>query len=433
MGKGNGRTSRLPLKSTRPYRAKRAPGAGILRRWPPTPDSPERHARQGFSYYAFKGWPVASLQLTLSSELAEEVSRTESEIRRLNDDPPRTQLLEAVARQLLRAEAVASSRIEGLELSHRRLAEAAFDPGGTRGSAQSVYANVRAMEEAIVVAARPRALRVADLQAIHTTLFEGTRDERYAGVLREKQNWLGGSDYSPYGAAFIPVPESEVLPLLEDLCEFAERDDLPALLQAAIAHAQFETIHPFIDGNGRVGRCLIHLILKRRGLAPHYVPPISVALAARADAYINGLLAYRDARSEEWLMTFVRATDSAVRRAEGLGTEIEALKVAWRKLTSEPRSGSSASRLIDALPVHPVVDVRTVATLLAVSVPAARLAVDRLADAHVLKEVSGRRRDRTWECVGLFALLDEFERSVATPPGATSPAVRTPRRTRPAG
>src|SRR5690348_8137260 len=94
----------------------------------PSPDSPDRHARRGFSYYAFKGWPLGPLHLTVSSELAQEISRAEAEILRLNDDPPRTRLLEAVARQLLRAEAVASSRIEGYELSHRRLAEAAVAP-----------------------------------------------------------------------------------------------------------------------------------------------------------------------------------------------------------------------------------------------------------------------------------------------------------------
>jgi len=366
----------------------------------------------------------------LSAELATEISRTEPQILRLNDDPPLTTLLEAVQRQLLRAEASASSRIEGYELSHRRLAEVAFAPEHMDATARSVYANVRAMEEAIRLAAEQRPLGVTDIQAIHARLFEGTRDAKFAGVIREEQNWVGGSDYSPYGAAFIPVPESDVHPLLEDLCAFIERDDLPVLAQAAIVHAQFETIHPFIDGNGRVGRCLIHVVLRRRGLAPHYVPPISVALAANAEEYVAGLTAYRDTRFEEWARIFVRATDAAVRRAQALGGEIEALQANWREQAEHPRRGSSAEKLIEILPIHPVVNVRTAMAILDVSEEATRQAIDRLASAGVLQEVTGRLRGRSWESVGLFALLDEFDRMLATPRGGAVPARRVPRRTR---
>jgi Fic family protein len=369
------------------------------------------------------------LELTFSSELAQEISRAEAEILRLNDDPPRTRLLEAVARQLLRAEAVASSRIEGYELSHRRLAEAAFAPADAGGTARSVYANVRAMEEATRLATERRPFDVDDIRAIHRRLFEGTRDERFAGVLRDTQNWIGGGDYSAYGAEFIPVPETAVLPLLKDLCVFLERDDLPVVVQAGLAHAQFETIHPFLDGNGRVGRCLVHVVLRRRRLAPHYVPPISVALAANADRYIDGLTAYRGERFEDWLTMFVRATYAAARRAEDLGHQIDRLQAKWRQQATNPRAGSAADKLISELPVQPVVDVRTAAKMLGVSDEAARQAIERLTKSGVLEEVTGRLRGRSWECVGLFALLDDFDRDVATPAGASS-WLRAPRRTR---
>jgi len=429
MDSGGAPRGRMPMAQANPYRARRGPGPGALRRWPPSPESPDRHARRGFSYYAFQGWPLRSLDLRLSSELAQDISRTEAEIRRLNNDPPRTRLLEGVALQLLRAEAVASSRIEGLELSHRRLAEAAFAPDQANDTARGVYANVRAMEEAVRLASGRRPISIDDIRAIHMRLFDGTRDARFAGVLRETQNWIGGSDYSPYGAAFIPVPEGDVRPLLEDLCTFMERDDLPPVLQAALAHAQFETIHPFIDGNGRVGRCLIHVVLRRHALAPHYVPPISVALAANADEYVAGLMSYRSERFEEWSTIFVHATEAAVRRAEELSHELEELQDKWREQAARPRAGSAADKLINALPVSPVVNVRTATTLLDVGAEAARQAIDRLTKGGVLQEVTGRLRDRSWECVGLFALLDEFDRTVATPPGAPAPARRAPRRT----
>jgi Fic family protein len=368
--------------------------------------------------------------LSVSAELAQDISRTESAIRRLNDDPPRTRLLEAVRQQLLRAEAVASSRIEGYELSHRRLAEAVFAPDRTDANARTVYANVRAMEEAVRRATGRRPLSIDDIRAIHRRLFEGGRDAHLGGVLRESQNWIGGSDYSAYGADFIPVPESDVRPLLEDLCAFAERDDLPALVQAAVVHAQFETVHPFVDGNGRVGRCLIHVVLRRRSLAPHYVPPISVALGANTDEYVAGLTAYRAEQTEEWLTIFVRATDASVRAAEELARAIEQLQERWRAKAGQPRAGSAHAKLIDALPVQPVVDVVSAARAIGSSEEGARRAIARLADAGVLQEVTGRMRGRTWECVGLFALLDEFDRALATARSGLARGQRAPRRTR---
>jgi len=105
-----------------------------------------------------------------------------------------------------------------------------------------------------------------------------------SGQVRTTQNWIGGNDFNPCQAAFVPPPPEYLAGLLEDLCLFINRDDLPGTVQAGIVHAQFETIHPFADGNGRTGRALIHVVLKRRGLARHLVPPISLALATRASA-----------------------------------------------------------------------------------------------------------------------------------------------------
>lgn len=429
MGKsGPGSAGRGLRAHARPYRA--GAGADILRHWEPSPSSAESAASRGFSYYAFRGWPIAKISPSFGSELVQEISMAEAEVRRLNDDPPRTQLLEAVARQLLRAEAIASSRIEGMHVSHRRLAEAAFDPEDTSTNARSVLANVLAMEEAVQRARADRSFTTEDLLAVHRRLFAATPDAEHAGALRTDQGWIGGDDDSPWRAEFIPVPESDIRPLLKDLCEFVTRDDLPVMAQAAIAHAQLETIHPFADGNGRVGRCLIHIVLRRRGLAPHYVPPISVALATRGAAYVRGLTAYREQKTEEWLSTFARAVTTASRQAEVLAQRIDELKESWRARAERPRADSAAARLIEVLPVHPVVDRRTTSEILSISGAAAALGLERLARADVVREVTGRRRDRTWECVGLFDLLDRFERTLATPPGASSPSTGMERRNR---
>lgn len=416
------------MAQTRKLSYRVVPGPGVRRFWEGGQPSVSagRLARQGFFYYAFKGWPIAKLAQSFSAELARELAEAEAEVRRLNDDPPRTQLLEAVARQLLRSEAVASSRIEGLELSHRKLAEAAFDLDDTSVNARTVLGNVRAMEEAIRFASEQRDLTVGEIRTIHRRLFEGTRDAALGGVLRDRQNWIGGRD-NPWGARFIPVTEGEVPDLLDDLCRFTARDDLPTIAQAALAHAQFETIHPFPDGNGRVGRCLIHLVLRRRELARYYVPPISLVLAANYPEYERGLTAFRSEQLEEWCGIFARAVTIACRGAAELAGRIDQLKTRWREQAGAPRAGSAAARLIDILPVQPILDLGAAQTALGVSDEAARLGLARLEDAGVLVEVTKRRRGRTWECVGLFALLDAFERIVATPRGASRPTRRGPK------
>src|SRR5204863_7533443 len=126
----------------------------------------------------------------------------------------------------------------------------------------------------------------------------------HAGRIRSVQNWIGGSSFNPCSAAFVPPPPDHVEALLADLCAFVNDDSLPAVAQAAIAHAQFETIHPFRDGNGRAGRCLIHVVLRRRNVTPMLVPPISVVLATNARQYIAGLVDFREARVDDWIGAF---------------------------------------------------------------------------------------------------------------------------------
>ncbi|HUQ16955.1 MAG TPA: Fic family protein, partial [Candidatus Saccharimonadales bacterium] len=199
---------------------------------------------------------------------------------------------------------------------------------------------------------------------------------------------------------------------------FCNQDRLPAVAQAALAHAQFETIHPFADGNGRVGRALIHLVLRRRGLAPHYVPPISLVLAGSYDAYVAGLTAYRDGRDDAWCGIFARAVGIAAEGARSLALQIEGLKDRWTIQAGTPRAGSAAARLITLLPSHPVFTLKSAVEFLEVSDEAARLAVDRLAEAGIVTELTKRKWGRTWEAVGLFALLDSFERRLARPAGS---------------
>jgi Fic family protein len=399
--------------------------ATILReQWQPRRDGiGTRRDRQSFEFDAFVPGAIADYQPRLEAGLVVALNEAERACLELNEDPPALLSLEALARQLLRAEAVASSRIEGLIVSHRKLARAFFKTG-QHDTAAEVAANVRAAERAIELAATSATLSRETLIEIHTILFAETSSERLAGLIREEQNWVGGSPLSPRGAEFVPPPARFVEPALADLVDFINRNDLPATLQAAIAHAQFETIHPFWDGNGRVGRALIHAILKRRGVAPRYVPPISLVLAGRADDYVKGLMAYRFGSKDDWYSLFAEALATSALKAREFADRVSELQKQWVEKAGNPRPQAGARKLIVALPAHPVVDVVTAQAIIgAASQETARQAIIRLTDSGVLRPISvGKKRDRLWESVGLFDLLDAFERDVAPDGRAPHPS-----------
>ncbi len=231
-------------------------------------------------------------------------------------------------------------------------------------------------------------------------------------MLREEQNWIGGAASSPRNAEFIPLLHELVPPLLDDLCAFCNREDVPAVIQAAIAHVQFETIHPFLDGNGRVGRALILAVFRRRGIAPRYQPPVSLALAGEADRYVACLTSWRNGDDEDWYTVFIDAVHRAATGARAFARDVVELQRQWTEQAGNPRRNSGPLRLIELLPSHPIVNVRTVAQLLGGTEERARQSVLRLERAGVLRQTAVGRRNRAWECVGLFELLDRFEREL---------------------
>ncbi len=226
------------------------------RYWPADPAAPPGGQRGG-AYEVFVPDPIAEREFTLDSEAVAAVAGATKALGHLNDTRPRLTSLAALARNLLRAESAASSRIEGVKISHKRLARAAYAQAGNRRGddrAAEVLGNVEAMERAIELGASAEPLGVADIQDIHRTLLRFTDDREIAGVIRTTQSWIGGNDHHPIGAPYVGPPHEQVPELLDDLCHFIARADVAAVAQAAIAHAQFEHIHPFTDGNGRTGR-----------------------------------------------------------------------------------------------------------------------------------------------------------------------------------
>ena len=381
-----------------------------------------------FWYEAHVPDPIASVDPDFPLSAAEDLAEAERAVRDLSSAPELSGL-EALSRQLLRAESVASSRIEGLQLSQRRLARAVFDPAAADRTARGVVGNILAMERAIELGASSGAIGTDNLLDLHHTLFAGTEDERLGGKIRERQNWIGGSSVNPRRAEFVPPPPGEVRALLDDLCAFVNRSNVPPVAQAAIAHAQFETIHPFPDGNGRVGRALIHVILRRRGTAARFVPPISLVLVANARSYVEGLTSYRDGDLSGWAARFAHALRDSTTLAQKLGAALGELQASWREAAGRPRRTSATQRLIQLVAARPVIDIPTAATLLGVSYPQAREAVLRLEEANVLRPVSiGRKRNRAWEAPALLDLLGEFEFEVLTPTRTGEPRRSSPRK-----
>ncbi len=183
-------------------------------------------------------------------------------------------------------------------------------------------------------------------------------------------------------------------------------------MQAAIAHAQFETIHPFVDGNGRTGRALIQVLLRRRDLAPAFVPPISVALARDKDRYIRGLTLFREDRISEWLGIFAAAATQAATLATRYVDLVGELQTRWRtqlRETTSPRADAAVWAIINVLPAHPILTVPVAVAAIERTKPAVNYAVRELVAAGVLMPVSESQRNRAWEAVGLLDLIVQLE------------------------
>jgi Fic family protein len=396
-------------------------------------------------YEAYVPDPLTGRTVTLDGAVAADVADAETAITRLEARASTLADTEGLARLLLRAESVASSRIEGLEVGARKLlrTEAARQLGERviDLTAAEVLGNVNAMNVAVRELGPGDPISPDTLLSFHRRLLANSRHSAHAGRFREQQNWIGGSEYNPCSAAFVPPPPELVPGLIDDLCAFCSVDSLPAVVQAALAHAQFETIHPFADGNGRTGRGLIHLVLRRRGLATRVLPPVSLVLATWAKDYVDGLTATRymgpatgaAARTglNRWIGTFAGACVRAAGDADSFEIRVEQIEASWRAQVGRIRSGSATDLLLRALPGAPVLSVSGAAELTGRSYPQVNEAIGRLVSAGVLAQISVGKRNRAFEAKDIINAFSDLERQLASPEGDTrnsEPARPVPRR-----
>lgn len=388
------------------------PGRLVHRIWrhDPTIYAPAKYKR-ACGYDAFIPDELVGLRLSLDAAVAGIVSEAEHAIRALDNAAG-----PALARLLLRTESIASSKVEGMQLGVRELAraEAKAESGiSASQTAREILANIDAMVLAVDAAALVERFGVAEITAIHQRLMASAANSHLAGKIRTQQNWIGGNDHNPCGADFVPPPPEEVHRLLDDLCAAINDEQLSPLVQAALVHAQFETIHPFEDGNGRTGRALIHVIFKRRGLAPRYLPPVSVALAAAKDRYIAGLTGFRADGAEAWIEHFAGATARTAHFAQAYLRAAGALSEEWRARlaasSAAPRAGAAAWAVIEILPAHPIITAPVATAVTGRAKAAIYQAFEQLEAAGILLPLSQSRRNREWEAAGLIDLIAGFE------------------------
>jgi len=404
-----------------------------------------RKDRRSCDYEAYVPDPLVGREVVLEGQVAADVSEAEAALVRFDLGVGALSDSEALARLLLRTESVASSRIEGLEIGARRLlrADAARRLGQTSRdvTAAEVLGNIDAMVYAVESVGAGDRLSVDLVLEIHRRLLSGTRLESHGGRFRSEQNWIGGSAFNPCSAKYVPPPPELVADLIADLCEFCNGEWLPAVVQAAIAHAQFETVHPFVDGNGRVGRTLIHLVLRCRGVVTRALPPVSLILATWAQEYVAALASTRylgpaasPAAQEglnRWVGLFAAASKRAVADADAFEERVQSLERTWRKRLGRARANSAADLLLRALPGAPVLTVQSAAELIGRSTQATNEAIARLTDAKVLSQTTVGRRNRAFEAPEVIRAFTDLERRLASPSGDTRtapPIRRVPRR-----
>ncbi|MDQ6522410.1 Fic family protein [Nocardioides sp. LHD-245] len=345
---------------------------------------------------------VAELDLPMDRALSAMSSACAGDLSHLDLVHGRT--LRALNHLQLRTEAVDSSKIEDVDASLADYGRALLGVGAN-ASAVSMASATAALTRMIRDADTTRSIRREAVARAHHDLFRRTPSEAHrAGRFRTTQNWVGGSDWSPLGALHVPPPPDTVPGYLDDLFAYADRDDVPPVVQAAVVHAQFESIHPFIDGNGRIGRALIHAVLRRRRATRHLTVPIASALVAHRERYFAALADYRRGTAATMVAMLASAIRIATTESWVTATHLHEIRAGWAVAVGGSRPGTALHRALDLLTENPIVNAALVAEHIEVAEEEAAALIDTLTAAGVLRRAPRSRRAPVWLA---GAVLDE--------------------------
>jgi Fic family protein len=343
---------------------------------------------------------IAELTPTLPGDVLAAADEASAEIARF--DAELGAEVAPFASVLLRSESASSSMIENLTSGAKSIALAELGSTEKR-NATEIVGNVAAMRAALELADRMDGKAII---AMHAALLGEVRPGM-TGEWRNEQVWIGGTSFGPHDASFAPPHHEHVPGLMGDLVRFTQRVDLPLLVQAAIAHAQFETIHPFPDGNGRTGRALIHAMLRGHGLTRNVTVPVSAGLLIDTAGYFEALTAYRDGDPSRIVTKLADAALAAITNGRQLVIALRATRASWNDKI-KARRGATAWRLADLIVRQSVVDASAIAAELGIAPQNAQRAVAPLVDAGVLTEFTGFKRNRMWQATEILTALDDF-------------------------
>lgn len=360
-----------------------------------------RYIRQPTGYRAFIPTPLPpDPPVALSGELQGLLSQADRALGRLDGSVLTLPNPDLFVFMYVRKEAVLSSQIEGTQSSLQDLLAAEadlFDETMPR-DVDEVVNYVRAMKRGLQrLAELPVSVRL--IREIHAELMQGVRGGRLQpGELRRTQNWIGPAGCTLTTAAFVPPPHEDVPQALGDLERFLHRDDgLPPLIKIALAHVQFETIHPFLDGNGRVGRLLITFLLTECGVLHKPVLYLSHFFRQHRQAYYEHLQAVRDRGEwEAWLSFFLRGVVEVAGEATDTARQIQLLRENHRASITAGlgRAAGNGHRVLEMLFDRPIVTVSDVMALTGTTFAAANGLVARFVELGILRELTGYARNR---------------------------------------
>ncbi|ORB29237.1 Fic family protein [Mycolicibacterium parafortuitum] len=357
------------------------------------------HPRYGIYHPAVPAG-IADVVLDLPSSVLADAEAASREIARF--DAELGGEIAPFAAVLLRSESAASSQIENLTASARAIGEAELPGVKAKRNAETIVANTAAMQAAVALS------DVVDADAIlamHRALMIND-PRRTPGEFRIEPVWIGGGS-TPVGATFVG-PRHELIPdAIADLLAFVRRTDVPTLPQIAVGHAQFETIHPFTDGNGRTGRALVQALLRNKGLTRQFTVPVSAGLLADTDAYFAALTSYRDGDAAPIVERFSEATVLAIANGRELVAELRDIREAWNGAITA-RSDSAVWKVADLLTRRPVVNAALLAQELGIESTNAHRYLNPLTEAGILIETTNGPRNRVWRSPEVLAALDAF-------------------------
>ncbi len=342
--------------------------------------------------------------INLRGSLAAEVAEAEAAIARFDERIGTS--LASFAVIALRTEAATSSQIENLTAASSSVAiaeHAAPSASPREPNADLIAANVATLTAAM---AGEGPLDAAEIIEIQRVLLKDSAP-RLTGDFRDEQVWVGGDAISPHGATYVAPHYERVPAAVDDLIRFANRQDLGGLAHIAVTHAQFETIHPFPDGNGRTGRVVVQRMLRNAGLTRRAILPLSAGLLIDTERYFESLNTYRTGEIEPIVSAFVDATFSSLDNASRLAQDLASVRDSWNETVSA-RADSTVWPLLDYCIGRPAVTASSVAADLGVSVVAAQNAINRLAEWGILRQNSPARRNRIWLVSDVLDSVDQF-------------------------